>query len=125
MKIFIVEDLPIVLERLSTMINELPDVALAGDAASEAQAVKGISATLPDLVLLDIHLQAGRGMDVLSWLKQNHPAIKIIVLTNYGYPQYQKRCMALGIDYLLDKAKGMVELKRIISNLETEHSRNR
>ena len=58
MRVFIVEDSGVVRESLKAMLSGIPGVALAGHAVDEAGAIERIDALLPDVVILDLHLQS-------------------------------------------------------------------
>jgi Response regulator containing a CheY-like receiver domain and an HTH DNA-binding domain len=56
------------------------------------------------VVLLDIHLLNGNGIDVLQRLKKEKPAPAVIILTNYPYPQYRQKCLEAGADFFFVKS---------------------
>lgn len=104
MNVFIVEDSEIVRENLQTMLSGIFGVAVAGYAVDEAGAIEGIDTLLPDVVILDLHLQAGSGLNVLEDIKKNHAATKVIVLSNCATESYISRCKKAGADYFFDKS---------------------
>lgn len=120
MKAFIVEDSPEICERLRNMIDGIKDIELLGDTDNEADAVRDICALHPDLVILDLTLASGSGMEVLHQIKLKGFSVRIIVLTNYAYPQYRKKCMALGADYFLDKSLDLEILSELLTSLTDE-----
>lgn len=115
MQVFIVEDSPVLRERLTQIFNEIREVRIAGHAATAADAVNGIREARPDVVILDIRLEQGNGFQVLRAIKQESPAPYIIVLTNYPYPPYRRRFVEQGADYFFDKS---TELPRAIEALK-------
>lgn len=117
MNIFLVEDSAVIRDRLHTLIGGVANATLAAEADNQDDAVDGILAALPDLVILDLHLASGSGMEVLRQIKTRQPAIQVIVLTNYGYPQYRKRCIGLGADYFLDKSRDIGTLEVLLADL--------
>lgn len=104
MKVFIVEDSEIVRENLQTMLSGISGVAVAGHAVDEAGAIEGIDALLPEVVILDLHLQHGSGFNVLANIKKYHAATKVIVLSNYANDSYISLCKRTGADYFFDKS---------------------
>lgn len=62
-------------------------VDIVGEAADVAPAVAEISATLPDVVLLDVHLPAGGGQDVVAAVKAAHPAVRFLALSASDAPE--------------------------------------
>jgi DNA-binding NarL/FixJ family response regulator len=104
MKVFIVEDSEIVRENLKRMLSGISGIGLAGYAVDEAGAIEGIDRLLPDVVILDLHLQAGSGLYVLENIKKYHAATKVIVLSNNATKHYVSHCKQSGADYFFDKS---------------------
>ncbi|MDP2962621.1 MAG: response regulator [Sulfurimicrobium sp.] len=117
MKIFLVEDSPEITERLSDMISEIPGAEVVAIAESQALALAGIMNAGPDLVILDLHLANGSGMDALRQIKIMRPEIKVIVFTAFAYSQYRKKCFELGADYFLDKTQGIGKLALLLADI--------
>lgn len=103
MNVFMVEDSETVRERMRSMLSEIPGVEVVGYAEDEVGAIEHINALLPDVVTLDLHLQAGSGISVLEDIKKHHPEIKVIVLTNYTDKPYADSCKSAGADCFFDK----------------------
>lgn len=103
MNVFIVEDSEIVRKHMESMLSAIPGVKIVGYAVEEVEAITRINALLPDVVTLDISLQAGSGINVLETIKKQHPAIKVIVLTNYIDEFYADSCKRAGADCFFDK----------------------
>jgi DNA-binding NarL/FixJ family response regulator len=76
-------------------------VALARDVPEAREYILGYK---PDVLILDIHLPGGSGIDLLREAKQNQPNTLVIVLTNHPYPQYREKCIELGADYFFTKS---------------------
>ena len=104
MKVFIADDSILILERLKTMLSDLPEIDIVGEADDGIQAQKAVKELSPDVVILDIKMPGLDGIDVLKDIKNNNRNITVIMLTNYPYPQYRKKCMELGADYFFRKS---------------------
>ena len=115
MKVFIADDSAPVRERLKTMLSELQGVEIIGQAGDAVEATKSILELKPDVVILDIRMPGGGGIDTLRNIKRVTPAPRIIMLTNYPYPQYRKRCMDAGADFFFDKSS---EFHKVIEVLK-------
>lgn len=120
MKLFIVEDSPIIYWRLVGLLKEIPGLELVGVAHGEQEAVEQIHATRPDVVLLDIQLTEGSGINVLRRLKvmPKHP--RVLVLTSHTEGDYISRCSELGCDYFFDKAKDVDVVCALIERLASQ-----
>jgi DNA-binding NarL/FixJ family response regulator len=103
-RVFIADDSLIVREHLVTMFDELTEVEIVGQAETVAEAISAIEKLQPDVVILDIRMPDGSGIDVLQTIKQDEPAPVVIVLTNYPYPAYRQKCLQAGADSFLDKS---------------------
>ena len=117
MKTFIVEDSPMIRERLRSMIASIPNIELVGETDNEDDAVREICMVCPDMVILDLVLAKGSGMEVLRRIREQPLASMVIVLTNHGYHQYQKKCLELGADYFMDKSREIETLSDLLVRL--------
>ena len=104
MKVFLVDDSLVFRQRLKRMLADVPEVQVIGEAGDAQEATDAILKQKPDVVLLDIHLLNGNGIDVLQSLKKATPAPVVIILTNYPYPQYRQKCLATGADFFFVKS---------------------
>ena len=104
LSVVLVEDSSVVRERLVDLLDDEPGVEIVGEYADAQSAIDGIASANPDVVLLDIKLGAGSGMQVLNFITQHAPRVKVIVLSNYAEPQYRSRYLAAGALEVLDKS---------------------
>lgn len=117
MKIFIADDSTIVRERLIDMLSGLKDLEVVGQAEDGLQAIDSIRRLKPDAVVLDIQMPNGSGIDVLQNIKMEGPTPIVIILTNYSYSQYRKRCMDAGADFFFDKSTEFEEAMKVLEGL--------
>ncbi len=117
-KVFVADDSLIIREHLVTMLEELIDVEIVGQAGTVAETISAIEKLQPDVVILDIRLPDGSGIDVLQTIKQDGPAPVVIVLTNYPYPAYRQRCLQAGADFFLDKSTEFDQIPGLFERLE-------
>ncbi len=116
-KAFIVEDSAFIRERLDALLGEMNGVSIVGEAATPQAAVEGILRTRPDVVVLDIHLTGGSGIEVLRRVRSEAPGVVFIVLTNHPNPQYRRACMEAGASHFLDKTAEFGKLRDVIAGL--------
>jgi len=121
-KVFIVDDMVIIRERLRQMLAEIEGVSVVGEAESQAEAVTGITRTDPDVVMLDIHLRNnGSGLEVLRALRPGMSGIVFIVLTNFPNPHYRKLYMEAGASHFFDKHTEFKKIVTVIAALGATH----
>jgi len=117
-KVFIADDSLIVRERLTTMLVELAGVEVVGQAENVAEAISAIGRLQPDVVILDIRMPGGSGIDVLRNIKLNGAGPMVIILTNYPYSGYRQRCMQAGADFFLDKSAEFEQIPLLVERLK-------
>ncbi|MFT7772968.1 MAG: response regulator [Roseateles sp.] len=110
---FIVENSPVIRENLAGTLQELARVEVIGCAADEASAVdwmSGAAASHADVVIVDVLLDAGSGLGVLSAAQRLGVAARRIVLTSYATAEMRRRCASLGAERVFDKSRQLDEL---------------
>jgi len=122
MKIFIVDDSDIIVERVKILLSSFEKLEFIGQASNAKDAVDSILKLKPDVVILDIRLIGGDGMNVLERIKQEQPAPVVIMLTNYPYPQYREKCRQLGAEYFFDKVTEIESFVRVLKVLAQNFS---
>ena len=123
--VFLADDSAFIRERLPAMLAEITGVEVIGLAADGIEAVNSIGKLKPDVVVLDIRMPGKNGMEVLQELKEFEPAPCVIMLTNYPYPQYRKKCLDMGADYFLDKSADFDGLFTVIKQLRDKADQQR
>lgn len=101
-KIAIVDDHLLVVNGLETMLRAFPNLILSFKATSSGELFQRLSESVPDVLLLDIQMPDGNGLDLCVRLQKEFPNIKIIALTNFDEVHYVKNMMRRGASgYLL------------------------
>ncbi|MEO7727253.1 MAG: response regulator transcription factor [Burkholderiales bacterium] len=118
-KVYIVEDSPVLRERVIESLEESGNSHIVGLADTEDAAVTGIIRSSPDLIVLDIQLREGNGLNVLRRLRSLQLGVRpvVIVLTNYNYPEFRCRAMTAGTDYFFDKATELHRVAEVLGSL--------
>ena len=124
-RIVLVDDHVIVREGFRRLIARLPNVEVVGEAASRLDALPLIAATAPDLVVTDLSLGDGSGMDLLRDLDRDHPRTRAIVVSFMDNPAFVTEALSLGAlgyvtkaagsDELLDAVQAVLEGRRYLS----------
>jgi DNA-binding NarL/FixJ family response regulator len=123
--VFLADDSALIRERLPGMLAEITEVELIGQASDGIEAINSVRELKPDVVVLDIRMPGKNGMEVLQELKKYEPAPCVIIMTNYPYPQYRKKCLDLGADYFLDKSTDFDRLLAVIKQLSNKVGQQR
>jgi DNA-binding NarL/FixJ family response regulator len=95
-RIFIVEDHPITRNGLAQLINYQNDLRVCGHASTVAKAIGGVDEAEPDLVIVDVSLPDGHGIELVKDLKVRHPQARILVLSMHDEGLYAERAFRAG-----------------------------
>jgi len=122
--VFIADDSLIVREHLVTMIEELAGIDIVGQAENVAEAISAIRKLQPDAVILDILMPGGSGFKVLQNIKQAGAGPMVIILTNYPYPVFRKKCLQAGADFFLDKSTEFDQIPALFERFNRERNQS-
>jgi DNA-binding NarL/FixJ family response regulator len=116
-KVYIVDDSLLLRDRLKTMLLESDGIEITGEADNPHDAVEDILRLNPDVVILDIRMPRGSGIDVIRAIKSANMFTVIIVFTDYPYRQYKTKCMNLGADYFFEKSEDFQKIPETLEQL--------
>lgn len=116
-KVFVADDSIVLRERLLEMLREMPGVEVLGCAGDGLHAIDSIRELKPDVVVLDIQMPRGTGLDVLKNVKHGGQGPTVVVFTNFPYPQYRKRALEFGANYFFDKTTEFEKLRELFGQL--------
>ena len=95
------------------LLQQIHGIEIVGEAIKVDEAMQSIEDLKPDIVILDIKMP-GNGINVLKMIKKKIFAPKVIIFTNYPYPEFRKKCFELGADYFFDKSFELEKLIKIL-----------
>ena len=124
LSVLLVEDSSLLAARLGELIRRLPEVDLIATVETEAEAVSRIASSRPHVLILDLHLRSGSGFGVLRSLlrHKSSPRPKVIILTNYGLPEYRREAESFGVEAFLDKSRDYFRLPALLSDFAKERA---
>ncbi len=109
-KILIADDHPVVRKGLKEIIEEIPDMAVRGEASTGQEALEKMRKSDFDIVVLDISMPDRSGLDILKQLKSEKPKLSVLVLSMYPEEQYAVRVLRAGASGYLTKESAPEEL---------------
>ena len=113
--VYLVEDSAPVRERLTAMLEGIPGTRVVGHAEGARDAVRGILATRPHLVLCDLSLKQGTGFEVLRALRQQAPEIDCYMLSNFATDPYRRLAAELGARDFFDKSRELERVRDLVA----------
>ena len=112
--VLIVDDNAQLRALMREIVAEESDLHVVGEAADGVEAMRLIQELRPDIVLLDLVMPQVNGLEVLRWIKAEHPKIKVIIVTVHDEDAYRQAAEASGADaFLLKKTLGTVLLPTV------------
>jgi DNA-binding NarL/FixJ family response regulator len=117
--IYIVEDSEAVKERLIESVEDIPRARVVGSADGVAEALEGMRALQPRVLILDIQPRGGSGFRLLKMMRaagMNRPET-IIVVTNYPSDDYRTASRECGADHFFDKASEFHKVREVLLDM--------
>lgn len=101
-RVFCVDDHPLLREGISTIINNQPDMLLVAEASTGCEAIQKFQEHKPDVTLMDLRLPDMSGIDALIAIRADFPEARVVMLTTFeGDVEIQRSLEAGARGYLL------------------------
>ena len=95
-RILIVDDHPIVRRGLRELLDHEPDLDVCGEAEDVAEALRQVKATRPDVVVVDLSLKTGHGLELIQQIRDRHEGVKMLVSTMHDESLFAERALRAG-----------------------------
>ena len=116
-KVFLVDDHPMVRERLAELINQEADLQVCGEAEDSIAATKLIGQLQPDLAIVDITLKDTYGIELVKTLKEREGHIPVLVLSMHDESVYGERAIRAGARGYLNKQEASKKVVAAIRSI--------
>jgi len=115
--VFVADDSDPIRARLSTLIAEVGDAELIGEATNAQEVLDTIPHLKPDVLILDIRMPGGNGIQALDAIREVEVDPVVIILTAFPYPQYRRKCLESGADFFFDKSTEFEQVGEVLMEL--------
>jgi DNA-binding NarL/FixJ family response regulator len=116
-KILVVDDHPMIREGLAKLVDVEQDLMICGQAEDVPEALKAISETKPDIVVVDISLKQSSGIELMKSIKAQYPKVPVLVLSMHSEDLYAERALRAGAKGYIMKQKASEELLTAIRHV--------
>lgn len=114
LKVFLADDSRQIRQRVNDLLSTA-EMAVVGEAATPDTCISGILDSHPDVVVLDVQLEGGSGLQVLKAVRSADPEVAFVVFSNNSAPAYRKRYLGEGAVRFLDKSTEFDQLAQAVA----------
>lgn len=114
-RVLVVDDHALIREGLRRALGRHHSITIVGEAASKAEAMAQIAHHNPEVIVVDLHLPDGNGLEVIAWARSLSQKIGIVALTASRLSEHVTACMESGASAHVDKAAPLDTLIEAIS----------
>ncbi len=117
LSVLVADDSSVIRERLVALLNEVPGVSVVGETVCVSGTMEAVRRLRPAVVVLDLSMPGGSGLDVLRCMKEEQLGAMVIVLTNYSFPEYEKEASRYGAAAFLNKSTQFMKVADMVRGL--------
>lgn len=116
-RVLLVDDHPVLRKGLTQLIQQQPDMEVCGEAAGVNEALRLTRSTHPHIVVIDIWLEDGHGLELMKDLKADGSPPKMLCLTMLDETTYAERALRAGAHGFLSKSEAADEIINAIRQI--------
>jgi DNA-binding NarL/FixJ family response regulator len=117
-KILVVDDHPMVREGIARLVDDEQDLMICGQADDAPEALKAISETKPDIVVVDVSLKSSSGIELMKSIKAQYPKLPVLVLSMHNEALYAERALRAGaMGYIMKQEASenlLIAIRRVL-----------
>lgn len=125
-RVLVLDDHEVVRRGICDILDRADGIEVVAEAASVAQAIRRADAVRPDVILSDLRLPDGTGLDVIAHVRSTLPDTHIVVLTSYDDDEARAAASKAGADAFVAKTAGSAEVVKAVRDSATgrEHGQH-
>jgi len=122
MRILIADDHHLIRRGVAELLSKEAGWEICGEATDAAQALQKASELNPDVVLLDISMPEGSGLEAARRIRQEIPHVRILMMSHHDATQFEQTAIDSGADGCIDKARLALDLIATIKSLQPRNT---
>src|SRR5262249_36291371 len=115
--VLVVDDHPMVRDGLRRLIAQQDDLVCCGETGTTAETLEAVVRLKPDLVIMDLRLKVGDGLELIKSLEAHDPDLRTMILSQYEAPIYVERALRAGALGYVVKAQAAEEILRAVRSV--------
>jgi len=117
LRVMLVDDHALVREGIRHVLAGTEGVEIVAEAGDGAAVLQLAGEAMPDVVVLDLSLPGLSGLEVTSQLRQQHPGVKVLILSVHDHPEYVLGAVRVGAHGYLRKDTSPAELREALGRI--------
>lgn len=114
MKLLVAEDQSMLRDALCQLLELQSDVETVHQASNGQEAMTLLQFHKIDVAILDVEMPKQTGLDVLEWVKEKQPTVKVVIVTTFKRPGYFERAIKADVDAYVLKERSIADLMKTI-----------
>ena len=114
MKLLVAEDQSMLRDALCQLLEPQSDVETVHQASNGQEAMNLLQSQKIDVAILDVEMPKQTGLDVLEWVKEKQPTVKVVIVTTFKRPGYFERAIKADVDAYVLKERSIADLMKTI-----------
>ena len=114
MKLLVAEDQSMLRDALCQLLELQSDVETVHQASNGQDAMTMLQSQKIDVAILDVEMPKQTGLDVLEWVKEKQPTVKVVIVTTFKRPGYFERAIKADVDAYVLKERSIADLMKTI-----------
>lgn len=114
MKLLVAEDQSMLRDALCQLLELHSDVETVHQASNGQEAMTMLQSQKIDVAILDVEMPKQTGLDVLEWVKEKQPTVKVVIVTTFKRPGYFERAIKADVDAYVLKERSIADLMKTI-----------
>ena len=113
-RVLVVDDHAVFCDALATILGTDPEFQVVGKGGTVSEAINGVRALGPDVVLLDVHMPDGSGVDAAATIKNERPQTQVVILTSDEEESVLRLAVQAGVTGYLSKHEPAAQVMQAV-----------